>query len=82
MNEAPRYTATNLADTLDSKGLKQTWIARQLGISKSLMSKVAAGDRTVDAETGTRIAELVGVPFFLLFELRKRSDEQSVTEAA
>lgn len=82
MNEAPRYTATNLSDTLDAKGLKQSWIARQVGISKSLMSKIAAGDRTVDAETGTRIAELVGVPFFLVFELRQRSEMQSQSEAA
>lgn len=80
MNEEPRYIATNLGKSLESKGLKQSWIARQLGVSKSLMSKVVSGDRSVDQMTAEKIAALVGVPLFLLFELRQRSKTESEME--
>lgn len=80
MNENDRYTTTNLATTLEQKGVKQSWIARQVGVSTSFVSKVVAGDRTVDRSTAERISTLLGVPLFLLFELQKRSNTDSETE--
>jgi len=80
MDEEPRYIATNLGKLLESEGLKQSWIARQLGVSKSLMSKVVSGDRSVDQASAEQISFLVGVPLFLLFELRQRSKHESELE--
>jgi transcriptional regulator with XRE-family HTH domain len=68
-----RYVATHLADVLESQGRKQCWLAGRIGVSGGYVSLIIAGERTVDRETGERIAALLGVPFFLLFTLGQQS---------
>ena len=68
-----RYVATHLGDVLESQGRKQCWLAGRIGVSGGYVSLIIAGERTVDRETGERIAALLGVPFFLLFSLGKQS---------
>jgi transcriptional regulator with XRE-family HTH domain len=64
---------------LDEQGRKRRWLAERIGVSESLISKLLAGKHTIDQEQGERIASALGVPFFVLFELRERSE--SGTEA-
>jgi transcriptional regulator with XRE-family HTH domain len=70
---AHRYWATNLEAVLATQGRTRRWLADRLGVSESLVSKVLAGKKTVGREQGEVIADAVGVPFDLLFELRERS---------
>ena len=64
-----RYVATHLGGGLEGQGRKQCWLAARLGGAGGYVSLIIAGERTVDRETGERIAALLGVPFFLLFAL-------------
>jgi transcriptional regulator with XRE-family HTH domain len=81
MNGASRYLATNLGATLDHQGRTGRWLANRLGVSESLISKVLKGERTIDGGFAEKIAFVIDVPLFLLFELHERSDLQSPTEA-
>jgi transcriptional regulator with XRE-family HTH domain len=75
-----RYMATHLGAVLESQGRKQCWLAERIGVSGGYVSLIIAGERTVDRETGERIAALLDVPFFLLFTLGKQSDYLSQGE--
>jgi transcriptional regulator with XRE-family HTH domain len=75
-----RYMATHLGDVLESQGRKQRWLAERIGVSGAYVSLIIAGERTVDRETGERIAALLDVPFFLLFALGSQSNSLSHRE--
>jgi transcriptional regulator with XRE-family HTH domain len=72
-----RYTATYLGDVLETQGRKQRWLAERIGVSGGYVSLIIGGERTVDRETGERIAALLDVPFFLLFSLGNQSNSFS-----
>lgn len=83
MQEATRYRATEvLGETIAAQGRKASWIAERAGISKFLMSHLVAGRRTVDAAVAEKIQELLGAPFFVLFELSDGNDSVSSEKAA
>jgi len=44
---------------LIEQGRTQTWIASQIGVSKTTMSKYANGSRKVKYETALKIAQLL-----------------------
>lgn len=69
-----RYRATHLGEVLLEQGRKRSWLAERAGVTGSYVTMIIAGERTVDQVLGERIAALLDVPFFLLFELRGRSD--------
>lgn len=77
---ADRYVATHLGEVLDAQGRKRTWLAARAGVTGGYVSLVIAGERTVDRGMGERIAALLDVPFFLLFELGNRSNLLSSAE--
>jgi hypothetical protein len=73
-----RYVATvNLAAVLAVQGRKQAWLAERLGVSSSLLCLIIGGAKTVDCARGQQIADALGVPFRMLFKLRKRSDSDA-----
>lgn len=83
MDGASRYVATDaLKAVLDEQGRKRRWLAERIGVSESSISHVLAGRDTVDREQGERIAGILGVPFFVLFALRERSDINPFPEDA
>lgn len=64
-----RYRAKpELKTTLRNQGRMAAWVAERIGMSRPQMSHVLAGRRTLTAKEAERVAELIGVPFFLLFE--------------
>lgn len=77
MDKTLRYKPTQLGPILDGQGRKRRWLAAQVGVSESLISKVIAGERTLAQTTAERIAVVLGLPLFLLFEL----DTESVSLA-
>lgn len=48
-----------LKEKLIEKGRTQSWIASQIGISKTTLSKYANGSRKVKYETALKIAKLL-----------------------
>lgn len=69
-----RYRATHLGKVLDEQGRKRSWLAERAGVTGGYVTMIISGERTVDLVLGERIAALLDVPFFLLFELRERRD--------
>lgn len=61
------YRATGLQATLKTQGRKARWLAEKVGVHESLLSKAMKGQRTINAETAAKIADLLGVPFFVLW---------------
>lgn len=50
------------------------WVARQIGVSKSLMSRIVSGEATISETNGKLIAALLGCDFFVLFDLQNGED--------
>lgn len=60
--------ATHLKSVLSAQGRKQTWLAKQAGVSQRLISYLLTGERTASAEVAERIALALGVPLFFVFD--------------
>ncbi len=52
---------------LEYQGRSQKWLARQLGVSESLVSKVFDGERSMPADWPDKIARSLDTPPSLLF---------------
>jgi len=74
-----RYLATGLADVIEAQGRRKDWLAAKVGLHFSTIGKVASRQRTIGQADAERVAHILGVPFFLLFELHERNvDSASV----
>ena len=83
MDGVIRYVATGaLEAVLEEQGRKRRWLADRIGVSESWISHVLAGRHTVDRTQGERVAGILGVPFFVLFALRERSETDPSPEEA
>lgn len=49
----------------------QSWLARQLGVTPAAVNRWVKGERTIDRANAERIAALLGIPFYLLFDIPK-----------
>lgn len=77
MTDTDRFSAGNLGAVLREQGRRQDWLSRQIGVSEALISKVLKGERTLSRTHAERVATALNVPFFMLFELRERSDSDA-----
>lgn len=69
MSEQTRLRATpNLAAILAENERSQSWLARKIGVSVTLMHYIVSGERTMSQQQGEQIADLFGVPLFLVAE--------------
>lgn len=85
MSESAQYRAIGLRETLKLQGRKARWLAQKVGVHEALLSHAMSGNRTIDATAANRISELLGVPFFVLWELSdgvKMSSARSEKEQA
>lgn len=57
--EQPRTSP--LADLIERQGRRKSWLAKQVGVSPTLVSMWLSGRRRIRAEHVARIAELLGV---------------------
>lgn len=69
-----------IAETLSSQGRKQKWLAAQIGVTESFMSKVIAGHRRLQPQAAARVAEVLGLPLFLLSDFHGAEESFSVSE--
>lgn len=77
-----RYRATDhLRTVLREQGRKRSWLARQAGISPTLLHYLMSGERTAAAAVAERISLALGVPLFLLFERTGMSERLLAGEA-
>jgi hypothetical protein len=53
---------TPLARLLNGRGVRHSWLAQQLGVSKFAMHRVLTGKQSAPAEWYERAAEVLGVP--------------------
>lgn len=67
MSNEPRYDATLLAQVLRDQGRKQRWLASAIGTHESLVSEWVNGRRTIGERRARQIADILGMPFYLLF---------------
>jgi hypothetical protein len=65
-----RYNATpELRPAILADGRRFDWLAQQVGVSKSFLSKVVAGRKTISESDARVLAALLGGRFAVLFEL-------------
>lgn len=57
-----------LSETLVGQGRKGRWLASQVGVSESSISRLMSGKQTVDEGVAKQISLILGTPFFMLFE--------------
>lgn len=62
-----RYDGTRLGPLLADRGIMRAWLAGRLGVSRSHVTHVVAGRRTLDRATAERAAALLGVEFGEVF---------------
>lgn len=53
---------TNLAEVLQRQGRRRDWLAAQLGVDKSTVTKWCKGERTPGPEHRSRVAQVLDVP--------------------
>lgn len=59
--------AQPLFDLLDFRGIKRTWLAGRIGVSKQYLSAVEAGVEQLTPERRRQIADLLQTPESMLF---------------
>lgn len=64
-----RVRATGLRQCLDERGIKYSFVARKIGLWPSGMTGLLQGTRTINKAQADQVCELVGVPFFVAFEI-------------
>jgi plasmid maintenance system antidote protein VapI len=78
MRDEQRYDASLLARYLHDQGRKQRWLAEQVGVHESLVSEWINGRRTLSELRAKQVARVLGVPFYLLFNVTEETN--SVTQ--
>lgn len=78
----PRMRATRLADVLKAQGRKRRWLAEQVGVSESFISRIVAGERMADAALAERIAAILGTPIFFVFDMPVGTDSMPPSKDA
>ena len=76
--DANRYRATpELRRQFLIQGRQASWAARQVGVSKSQMSRIMSGRRSLDESAARLLAAMLGIEFGLLFEVPVGYEEVS-----
>jgi transcriptional regulator with XRE-family HTH domain len=52
---------------MDEQGRSASWLARKCGVSQQFVSFILKGDRTASHELASKVADVLGVPLFLLW---------------
>jgi len=68
-NTIHRYAGTKIKVVLDEQGRRQDWLADQVGVAPATVNRWINGSRTVDVANARKIAAILGVPLFLLFDV-------------
>jgi len=66
-----RYTATALFEVLEAQERTQAWLARKVGCSESLVSKIKTGERPVPEWFAERASRVLNLPITVLFSVEE-----------
>lgn len=80
MERTQRLTATNLNEVIEAQGRRKRWLAEQVGVSESLIGKIALGQRTISAPLASKIALLLNEDVDRLFALYEQSETEYLVE--
>lgn len=75
-----RYRANAVADTVRAQGRSVAWLARQLGMSRPYTSDIVHGRIVVRRDVAERIAALLGMAFFVAFEVSDDTEKTPLGE--
>ena len=67
---------TNLKRIIDEKGVQQSWLAEQVGVTKVSMSRYISGERIPKAPIAIRIADVLGVDVKELYGWEPETHEE------
>lgn len=71
----------NIGAVLTAQGRRKDWLASQVGVSASTVTRWISGEITISRPHAERVASVLGVPFFVVAKSRK-SDEESRNQEA
>ena len=67
--------ANKLTDMREALGLTQADLAKKMGVSQQLVSRIESGDDNITLETLVRFLYILGMTFKIDVEKRKKEDE-------
>ena len=83
MNRTPHgLDADTLSRILEEQGRRQDWLAKQVGVSPSNVTRWCNGTLPIGEEYLDKIALALDIPLFLLAEFRKWNDAEPNKELA
>lgn len=62
IERTPRYSNEKLFRFIDGQGRRYDWLAEQLGVDQSYVSKLKSGDRRVTEQIARELSKLIGIP--------------------
>jgi len=76
MNRTPtRYNGQPIGAVLAAQGRRRDWLADQVGVSASTVTRWIKGDLSITHHHAELVAKALGVPFFVIAESRKQNDK-------
>lgn len=63
------FARPELKTVIEGQGRTQSWIASRISVSRFLMSHIVAGRRAINVDQADEVAEILGLPLFLLFDV-------------
>lgn len=69
-----------LRAALDDRGLRYSWVAERIGVSRPFFSMVLGGERKLGVERARHLADLIGADFFSLFDTSASAETASVVQ--
>lgn len=66
-----------LRAAIDDRGLKYSWVADRIGVSRPMFSMVLSGERRLAFDRARQLAALLGADFFSLFDAANAVSEAS-----
>jgi transcriptional regulator with XRE-family HTH domain len=77
-----RFSGSKIGDVLSAQGRRRDWLAAQVGVSASTVTRWINGDIAISRAHAERVASVLGVPFFVIAESRKSYKESFSQESA
>lgn len=75
MREPTNFRANEIERLLREQGRKARWLAEQVGISESHLSRIVSGERRISESLAAQIAQAINAPLFLAFELTSVNED-------
>lgn len=71
-----------LRAAIDDRGLKYSWVADRIGVSRPMFSMVLSGERRLAFDRARLLSALLGADFFSLFDASSDAPETSLEAGA